>query len=136
VSKVNPMVILCVDDDPAGLMARRLVLSIAGYDVLTACSGDAALRILGSHHVDLVVTDHFLPGFADAEIMVSMKQMKPEVLLVLLTGTPVLPPGTELADLVLIKGIAPPQFLAAIAKLVEGRQAPAEGNPRGNGGPR
>ena len=135
-SKVNPTVVLCVDDDPAGLMARRLVLSIAGYEVLTACSGEAALRILGSHHVDLVITDHFLPGFADAEIMVSMKQMKPEVLVVLLTGTPVLPPGTELADLVLIKGIAPPEFLAAIAKLVEGQQGPTEGNPRGNGGPR
>jgi hypothetical protein len=68
--------------------------------------------------------------------MVSMKQMKPEVLLVLLTGTPVLPPGTELADLVLIKGIAPPQFLAAIAQLVERRHGSAEANPRGNGGPR
>lgn len=135
-SKVNPTVILCVDDDPAGLMARRLVLSIAGYEVLTACSGEAALRILGNQHVDLVITDHFLPGFADAEIMVSMKQMRPEVLVVLLTGTPVLPPGTELADLVLIKGIAPPEFLAAIAKLVETRQNPTEGNPRGNGGPR
>jgi CheY-like chemotaxis protein len=136
VSKANPTVVLCVDDDPAGLMARRLVLSIAGYEVLTACSGEAALRILRSSHVDLVITDHFLPGFADAEIMVSMKQMKPEALVVLLTGTPVLPPGTELADLVLIKGIAPTEFLAAIAKLVEGRQGPAEGNPRGNGRPR
>lgn len=135
-SKVNPTVVLCVDDDPAGLMARRLVLSIAGYDVLTASSGDAALHVLRSHHVDLVITDHFLPGFAGAEIMVSMKQIKPEALVVLLTGTPVLPPSAELADLVLIKGIAPPEFLAAIAKLVEGRQASAEGNPQGNGGSR
>jgi len=136
VSKVNPTVILCVDDDPAGLMARRLVLSIAGYEVLTACSGEAAVRILGSHHVDLVITDHFLPGFAGAEIMLSMKQLKPEVLVVLLTGTPVLPPGTELADLILIKGIAPPEFLAAIAKLVETRQDPAGVNPQGDGGSR
>src|SRR5271156_6238285 len=112
-------------------MARRLVLSIAGYEVLTACSGEAAVRILGSHHVDLVITDHFLPGFAGAEIMLSMKQLKPEVLVVLLTGTPVLPPGTELADLILIKGIAPPEFLAAIAKLVETRQDPAGVNPQG-----
>lgn len=135
-SKVNPTVVLCVDDDPAGLMARRLVLSIAGYDVVTAGSGDAALRILRSSHVDLVITDHFLPGFAGAEIMVLMKQVKPEVLIVLLTATPVPPPGAELADLVLIKGIAPPEFLDAIAKLAERRHGSAEGNPRGNGGPR
>lgn len=135
VSQANPMVVLCVDDDPAGLMARRLVLSIAGYDVLTATSGEAALWVLRTSHVDLVITDHFLPGFKGAEILASMKQTKPQVLVVLLTATPVLPPGAELADLVLIKGIAPPEFLAAIAKLAE-RPGSAEGNPRGNGGPR
>ncbi len=130
------MVVLCVDDDPAGLMARRLILSIAGYDVLSAASGEAALRTLRSSHVDLVITDHFLPGFAGAEIMVLMKQMKPEVLIVLLTATPALPPGAELADLILIKGIAPPEFLNAIAKLAERRDRSDESNPRGNGGPR
>lgn len=135
-SKAKPTVVLCVDDDPAGLMARRLVLSIAGYDVLTATSGEAALFVLRTSHVDLVITDHFLPGFNGAEILASMKQLKPEILLVLLTATPVLPPGAELADLVLIKGIAPPEFLGAIARLAETRQGSAEGNPRGNGGTR
>jgi CheY-like chemotaxis protein len=116
-------------------MARRLVLSIAGYDVLTACSGDAALEMLGSHPVELVITDHFLPGFPGAEIMVAMKQTKPEVPVVLLTSTPVLPPGAELADMVLIKGIPPPEFLAAIAKLVE-QQGSAGIDPQSDGGSR
>jgi len=136
VSKAKPMVVLCVDDDPAGLMARRLILSIAGYDVLTATSGEAALFVLRTRHVDLVITDHFLPGFEGAEILASMKQTKPEVLVVLLTATPVLPPGAELADLLLIKGIAPQEFLAAIARLAERLQGSAEGNPQGNGGTR
>jgi hypothetical protein len=65
-----------------------------------------------------------------------MKQTKPEVLVVLLTATPVLPPGAELADLLLIKGIAPQEFLAAIARLAERLQGSAEGNPQGNGGMR
>ena len=135
-SKANPMVVLCVDDDPAGLMARRLVLSIAGYDVLTATSGEAALWILRTSHVDMVITDHFLSGFEGVEILASIKRTKPAILVVLLTATPVLPPGAEMADLVLIKGIAPPEFLAAIAKLAEGRHGSAEGNRRGNGGSR
>ncbi len=135
-SKANPMVVLCVDDDPAGLMARRLVLSIAGYDVLTATSGEAALWILRTSHVDMVITDHFLSGFEGVEILASIKRTKPAILVVLLTATPVLPPGAEMADLVLIKGIAPPEFLAAIAKLAEGRHGSAEDNRRGNGGSR
>jgi len=53
VSKVNPTVILCVDDDPRGLLACRLILSIAGYDVFTAASGDAALRIFRRRHTNL-----------------------------------------------------------------------------------
>lgn len=135
-SKANPMVVLCVDDDPAGLMARRLVLSIAGFDVLTATSGEAALWILRTSHVDMVITDHFLSGFEGVEILASIKRTKPAILVVLLTATPVLPPGAEMADLVLIKGIAPPEFLAAIAKLAEGRHGSAEDNRRGNGGSR
>jgi DNA-binding response OmpR family regulator len=125
VSKVNPTVVLCVDDDPAGLFARRLMLTLAGYDVLTAPSGDVALRVFRRRNVDLVITDHFLPGGTGVEIAVSMKQMKPQVLVVLLIGRPELPPGAEQADLVLIKGMEPPKFLEAIAKLLARRQSSA-----------
>jgi CheY-like chemotaxis protein len=136
VSQVSSTVILCVDDDPAGLMVRRLVLSIGGYDVLTATSGEEALRILRSSRVDLVITDLFLSGATGAEIVVSMKQTKPDVLVVLLTGSPVLPPDAELADLVLIKGIAPQEFLAAIAKVLEKRRGIAQVEPQNGGGSR
>ena len=46
----------------AALLARRLILILAGYDVLTAASGDVALRIFRRRDVDLVITDYFLPG--------------------------------------------------------------------------
>ncbi len=136
VSQVSSTVILCVDDDPAGLMVRRLVLSIGGYDVLTATSGEEALRILRSSRVDLVITDLFLSGATGAEIVVSKKHTKPDVLVVLLTGSPVLPPDAELADLVLIKGIAPQEFLAAIAKVLEKRRGIAQVEPQNGGGSR
>ena len=124
-SKVNPTVVLCVDDDPTGLFARRLILTIAGYDVLTAPSGDVALRIFRRRNVDLVITDHFLTGSTGVEIAVAMKQMKPEVLVVLLIGRPELPPGAGQADLVLIKGMDPPKFLDAIARLLARGQSSA-----------
>jgi len=101
-----------------GLMARRLLLSIAGYTVLTANSANAAMKLFRCNRVDVVITDHLLPDLTGAELVSRMKQLKPEVRTVLLTGLVDLPAGYELVDLVLTKCITPPQFLAEIAKLI------------------
>ena len=115
---VSPRVILCVDDEPTGLMARRLILSIAGYDVLTAASAEAALRIFSRNPVDLIITDHFLPDLPGTEMAAMMKRLKPQVPIVLLTGSLEPPPGIEHTDLLLVKGMPPPEFLAAVARLL------------------
>lgn len=119
-SEAKPVVILCVDDDPKALMARRLVLSTAGYDVLTASSGEDALRILRRRGVDLVIADAFLPRFTGAELTTAIKRYNPGIRVVLLTGAPELPSGAQ-ADLILIKGRAPSNFLAEIAKVLAGK---------------
>lgn len=123
----NTLVILCVDDEPVGLMARRLLLSIAGYAVLTAESGEIALRLFNCNHVDLVLTDHLLPDLTGAQLTSEMKRRKPEVPIVLLTGVVGPPSEFEYADLLITKGMTPPEFLAAIAKLL------SKGQPAGPG---
>lgn len=99
-------------------MARRLILSIAGYDVITAASAEAALRIFSHNPVDLIITDHFLPDLPGTEMAAMMKRLKPQVPIVLLTGSLEPPPGIEHTDLLLVKGMPPPEFLAAVAKLL------------------
>jgi len=108
-------------------MVRRLVLSIAGYDVLTAANGDVALRILRRHHVDLVITDCFLPDLPGAQIVSEIKRLKPDIPIVLLTNSVDLSSGTELVDLLLIKCMSPPEFLSEIAKLLAKRKADGAG---------
>ena len=114
-------VVLCVDDEPTGLTARRLLLSIAGYTVLTATSCSTALNLFRCNHIDLVITDHLLPDSTGAEMAVEMKRLKPSVPFVLLTALSELPPGYEAADVILTKGLTPPEFLAEIAKLMARR---------------
>lgn len=126
-SEAKPVVILCVDDDPKSLIARRLVLSTAGYDVLTASSGEDALRILRRRNVDLVIADAFLPRFTGAEIARAIKNYNASIRVVLLTAAPELPAGGQ-ADLILIKGRAPSNFLAEIAKVLSG-ELPGETDP-------
>jgi len=125
-SEAKPVVILCVDDDPRALLARRLVLSSAGYDVLTASSGEDALRVLRHRDVDLVVADAFLPRLTGAEMTAAIKRHNPRIRVVLLTAAPE-PPSAALADLILIKGRAPANFLAEIAKVIAGE--PPEADP-------
>ena len=112
-----------MDDDPIGLTARRLLLSMAGHVVLTATSGAIALRLFTCNNVDLVITDPQLPDLTGAQVVSEMKRLKPGVPVVLLTGLVEPPPGFEHADLLLSKGMTPPEFLAEIAKLLPTRQS-------------
>jgi CheY-like chemotaxis protein len=118
----NTLVILCIDDEPTGLIVRRLLLSTAGYAVLTATSAETALRLFRCNRVDLVITDHLLQDLTGAELISELKLLKPEIPVVLLTGLVDPPPGFEEADLLLTKGMRPSEFLAEIAKFLSKAQ--------------
>lgn len=115
---MSKCLILCVDDDATGLTVRRLLLSIAGYKVLTATSAKTALQLLGCNDVDLVITDHFPPDVTGAEIVSEVKRLKPRVPVLLLTGLSEPPSGSEQADVLLCKGIMAEEFLSEIARLL------------------
>ena len=122
----SPTVILCVDDEPNILMLRQIVLSIAGYKVLAATNGESAMRLFTLDHVDLVITDQLLPGLTGSQLASQMKRLKPEVPVIVYTGLQEIPSDAEDADLILTKGMTPPEFLAAIAKVVAKSQPGAE----------
>ena len=111
-------VILCVDDEASALAVRCLVLSTAGYEVLTAADGAAALELFGCIHVDLVITDHWLPGLTGTQVAAEMKRLKPAIPVVLFSGLVEAPLGSEHADLVITKGIPVVEFLSEISRLI------------------
>jgi CheY-like chemotaxis protein len=115
----NTCVILCVDDEAAALALRCLVLSSAGYEVLTAADGAAALEIFRSIQVDLVITDYRLPRLTGTQLAAEMKRLKPAVPIVLFSGLVEEPLGSEHTDLVMIKGMPPVEFLQKVGKLIQ-----------------
>jgi CheY-like chemotaxis protein len=120
----NALVILCVDDEPVGLAARHVLLSVAGYAVLTAQSRDRALKLLRLNHVDLVIiTGPLLSCPNPADLISEMKRLKPEVPIVLFSDLVDMSPGYQQADLQLTKGITPPKFLAELAALIATRRS-------------
>lgn len=57
----DPVRVLVVDDEPAICRALSIALTRAGYDVVTAHSGDAALATLAAQPMDVMVIDLRIP---------------------------------------------------------------------------
>ena len=111
-------VILCVDGEQVALWVRALILSIAGYRVLTATTGEDALRVFRLNPVDLVIIDLWQLKSTGTELVGQMKQIHPKVPVILLSALADLPSGLEQADLLLTKCITPPEFLEVISGIV------------------
>jgi nitrogen-specific signal transduction histidine kinase/CheY-like chemotaxis protein len=83
----RPLVVLAVDDDALVLINTAAMLEELGHDVLQASSGEAALGILRSgKHVDLLITDHAMPGMSGAQLIALLGQERPAVAAILATG--------------------------------------------------
>ncbi len=121
----NRPIILCVDEKELPLKVCREVLSQRGYRVLSAHTGEAALRMFRDNNVDLVISDNRLPDLAGIEIIREMKRLRPTLPVMVLSGLPEVPPGAEAADLFFTKGTSTEAFLAAVAKLLEAKRTPA-----------
>ncbi len=117
-------VILCIDDDDVALRVRKLLLSSAGYHVLTASSGEDGLDVLKHNTVHLVIADHFLSAKSGTEIAREMKELNPEVPILIVSAAAEAPSGLEFADGFLPKAEPPDVLLSAMARLLDERKKP------------
>ncbi len=66
--------ILFVDDDPDMLEIGGIMLRKAGYDYLSASSGEEGLSVLLASKPDLVILDYMMPGMNGFEFFKQMRQ--------------------------------------------------------------
>jgi len=118
----NKFVILCVDDEENPLVLRKFLLQKAGYEVITAKSGLEALKIASSEAIDLVLSDHLMPGITGTELARQMKLEHPKLPVVLLSGMNEIPTGADAADLFLSKVEGPDRLCQEIAAVLNGSQ--------------
>lgn len=113
------LIILCIDDHEESLMARKLLLEEAGYEVLTALHGRTGLQLFIAHRVDTVILDCEMPEMNGDEVASQMKSLKPEVPILLLSGHSPLPEDKlEIFDACLSKGEPTVALLATIQQLI------------------
>ena len=78
--------ILAVDDEPVILDAFRKLLVLDGFSVDTVESGPEALGLVQRHDYDFVFTDLKMPGMDGVEVVKGVKQLRPDVDVVVVTG--------------------------------------------------
>jgi putative nucleotidyltransferase with HDIG domain len=78
--------VLIVDDDHLVRDALRFALEDAGYDVWAVAHGADALAVLESQVVDIVLSDIFMPGMNGFELLKQIRQRRPDVPVILVTG--------------------------------------------------
>jgi signal transduction histidine kinase/DNA-binding response OmpR family regulator len=89
-------VILFVDDDPLIALSTIEMLEDLGHRVIGATSGRHALDILKSEQpLDLMMTDHVMPGMTGLELAAASRQVRPALPVLLATGYAELPDGVQ-----------------------------------------
>jgi CheY-like chemotaxis protein len=78
--------VLVVDDDPVVRKSFDRVLTSKGYAVITAESGEEALRKLSEEKYDVVYTDIRMPGMSGLDVAEQVKAKRPWTPVVIITG--------------------------------------------------
>ncbi|MBW2522791.1 MAG: response regulator [Deltaproteobacteria bacterium] len=116
--------VLLVDDDPAMLRSVQGVLAAAGLTVLTATSGQEALRLFEKNprRIDLLLTDVVMPEMSGLDLALELLSVTPGLPVMLLTGHRSQAAG-ELGDdaLVVGKPFDPPALVAMVEQLLADR---------------
>jgi excisionase family DNA binding protein len=80
--------ILVVDDEEVVRLLFKTILGEAGHDVTTVGTAAKGLEVVKEEDFDLVFLDLKMPGMDGAELFRQIKQLKPKLPVVIITGYP------------------------------------------------
>jgi CheY-like chemotaxis protein len=98
-----------------------MVLESTGYAVLAAAGARAGLELFASHRADAVLLDYGMPEMNGGELATVMKEMKPDIPVVMLSALPSLPKDARSVDVFVSKGQSPEIWLDVLAAVIESR---------------
>lgn len=120
--------ILVVDDQPANVKLLEQLLTMSGYEVVTASSGQEALEKVDASNPDLVLLDVVMPKMSGYEVCRAIREKRATQLLPIVMITALDPSEERLkgiesgADDFLSKPINQPELLARVKSLLRIRE--------------
>jgi CheY-like chemotaxis protein len=117
--------ILVTEDDDAYRKVLRTVLHRAGYEVVEARDGTEAVAYVRRESPDLIVTDILMPGCDGIETMMAVRQLRPGMRVIAISGGGRIHPADFLhmasklgARRTLAKPFSNAQFLETVAEVL------------------
>jgi CheY-like chemotaxis protein len=122
----TPRTILWADDEIDLLRPHILFLEERGLTVTAVSNGEDAVSMVGDQRFDVVLLDEMMPGMGGIETLQAIKDIDPQVPVVLITKSEEEwlmdeAIGKRISDY-LIKPVNPSQIYLAIKRLLEGRR--------------
>jgi response regulator RpfG family c-di-GMP phosphodiesterase len=124
VSRAGRPVLLIVDDEERILAALRRTLRREGFEILCAESPARALALLEERAVDVILSDHKMPGMSGLAFLARAARLRPGAARLLITGWPEEVPPAELAS-VGVRALVPKPWDDAELKATLRRHSPA-----------
>ncbi len=119
---IQPQRIIVVDDNTFTLRLVRHALENAGYEVLTAVSGQEALRLITRHKMPhLAVVDYHMPGMNGPELCRSIRDFSdmPIIILTAVDSEKTMADMIEkFADDYITKPFNPPELVARVRRVL------------------
>jgi len=78
--------VLVVDDEPSNVASLERIFIRERMRVLTASGAKAAVELVRSHRVEVVLTDLMMPGISGLELLRALKQVSPDTEVVMMTA--------------------------------------------------
>jgi DNA-binding NtrC family response regulator len=87
--------ILIVEDNADLVFTLSRVLKKVGYQIFTADTGEKGLSIFRKELIDLVILDLKLPKIGGIDVLTQMKEMNPDILVLMMTASTDVSPAIE-----------------------------------------
>jgi DNA-binding NtrC family response regulator len=121
--------ILIVDDNEVFRLPLQRALEAAGFEVVAVPSAEDALDVLDGRTVDLLLTDHRLPGMNGVQLLTRIKATHPALAIVVMTAYGTIESAVEArrhgADDYLVKPFEVPDLLRALHRALDQQKPPA-----------
>ncbi len=118
----NAVSILLIDDNAVQAATRQTILKRAGYDVIAVLDPIRALDQLRRNdfpsEINLVITDHLMPGMMGAEFVRELRKFQPHLPVLVISGLE--EAEEEYSDLDVLfrmKPLLPDHLLASVHRL-------------------
>ncbi|MGD0649007.1 MAG: response regulator [Acidobacteriaceae bacterium] len=123
-----PHTLLLIDDNAIQAATRQTILKRAGYFVIAVLDPERALEQLRNNDypdtIDLVITDHIMPGMNGAEFVTRLREFAPEIPVLVISG--LAEAEDEYAALGVdfrMKPLLPQNLIATVQTLIESSTA-------------